>query len=48
MHALADIFVTAFINLASWNVDPPAPEPSIMVPKPPARDALGRFVRVAT
>jgi len=43
---MLDAIVTAFINLASWNVNPPRPEPVIVVPERPARDSLGRFVRV--
>lgn len=41
-----EALVAAFVNLASWNVNS-APEPVVMVRQRPARDARGRFVKVA-
>jgi hypothetical protein len=49
MRALAEICMTAFVNLASWNVarsDASITSVMIVEPAKQPRDALGRFVAV--
>jgi hypothetical protein len=50
MRALAEVCMTAFVNLASWNVEKPVAftaEVKVVEPVKQPRDALGRFVAAA-